>query len=61
MAKVYKKNNYLSTAAELIDLEAEALLLGKKLVKRLNYDLCTRELENKLAYIQARIAYISRN
>jgi len=61
MAKVYKKKNYTTTAAEQIDLEAEALTLGKKLVKQLNYDLCTQELEKKLVYIRARLTYIDRN
>lgn len=61
MGKVYKKKNYTTTAAEKLDLETEALLLGKKLVKRLNYDLCTQAIENKLAYIRARLAYIDRN
>lgn len=61
MTKVYKKKNYTSTAAEKLDLEKEALSLGKKLVKRLNYDLCTQEIENKLAYLRARLAYIDRN
>jgi len=61
MGKVYKKKNYTSTAAEKLDLETEALSLGKKLVKRLNYDLCTQAIENKLVYIRARLAYIDRN
>lgn len=61
MAKVYKKTNYTSTALELIDLEAEALDLNKKLVKRLNHDLCTQEIEKKLVYLRARMAYIDRN
>lgn len=61
MAKVYKKGNYLTLSAEQTDLEQEILTLSKKLTKRLLYDLCTQELENKLVYLRARLEYIERN
>lgn len=69
MAKVYNKNNYLTypervykaAAQETLDLESEIRVQSKTLTKRLLYDLCTNELENKLLYLRARLEYVDRN
>lgn len=61
MAKVYNKLNYLTAAAEQADVETTFRTLSKSLTTRLNYDLCTQELENKLMYLRARLEYLERN
>ena len=69
MAKVFNKNNYLTypdgaykaAAQETLDLESEIRVQSKTLTKRLLYDLCTNELENKLLYLRARLEYVDRN
>jgi len=61
MAKVYKKLNYLTPAAEQADVESTIRTLSTTLTTRLNYDLCTQELENKLMYLRARLEYLERN
>ena len=61
MARVYNKKNYLTTAAEKSDVESTIRTLSKTLTTRLNYDLCTQELENKIMYLRARLEYLNRN
>lgn len=61
MARVYNKLNYLSSAAEKSDVESTIRTLSKTLTTRLNYDLCTQELENKLMYLRSRLEYLDRN
>jgi hypothetical protein len=61
MARVYNKKNYLTTAAEKLDVESTIRTLSKTLTTRLNYDLCTQELENKLMYLRSRLEYLERN
>ena len=59
--KVYNYKNYLKGSVLSTDekaaVEQEGMVLAKNLTKRLNYDLCTRTVENKLAYMIARAEY----